>query len=206
MRRYYSVSDYISRLCHVIKRNRAAVIVYALLCAVFLVTGIAVGINVSDKSEYVARNGAVIFGFLRGDRGVVAFFFLDLVIIELYALFASSVFFTRPTTLLSVAPAFYKSYSLGLYTSVIICVYKASALPMLFVFFVPVSLLEVAALCVLSKKCFNFCALNNRCFPTKGDIISYYVCCRPVYIVLVLCVLLNTICLALFGSALIGIL
>ena len=159
----------------------------------------------ADKTEYALRNKGTIFVFLRGDCGIVVLLFLNLLMIELYALSSSSMFFTRVTVFLSVAPAVYKAYTLGLHTSVLLVVFSASAIPMLFVFFVPISILETIILCVLSKKCFMFTALNGRCRPSWADVKQYYFSCLPWFLALVVCVLIKTVFVGMFGSALLGI-
>ena len=68
MKRSLVISDLMYRLVHSVKRNRFWVIVYVLLCLLFLVVGIAVGVNVFDKNEFVLRNGAVIFKFCAATR------------------------------------------------------------------------------------------------------------------------------------------
>ena len=71
MKRSFVISDWLYRLSHTIRRNRLAVILYALICLLFLVIGIAVGIGVSDNRVFKFNNGTMIFKFLRGDMGVV---------------------------------------------------------------------------------------------------------------------------------------
>lgn len=205
MRRLYVISDQFSRFAHILKRNRGTVLLYALLCTTFLVIGIAVGINIADKTEYALQNKGVIFLYLRGGCGIITFFFINVSITALYAAFCSTMFFTRVTVYLSVTPAVYKSYTIGLSTSVILVVFSASAIPMLFIFFVPISILETLILCVLSKKCFLFNALNGRCFPSKADLKQYYASNIGWYFALLVCIFVKTIFLGMFGSALIGI-
>ena len=60
----YAVSDWFNMLGRRIKRNRVAVILYALSCLLFAVIGIAVGVNMNDKLSYVLKNSAGIFIFL----------------------------------------------------------------------------------------------------------------------------------------------
>lgn len=204
MRRTYVISDWFYRLSHSLKRNRVTVVLYALVCVLFLVVGIAVGANMSDKMEYVLRNGAPIFKFLRGDIGIVAYFFLDFILSAVYCVFAASMFFNRALVFVSLAPCAYKSYVLGANTCIIIAVFSVSSLPMLFVAFVPVCIVEIVILCMISFRCFGFTALNRRCFPSIVDIRYYYKGLLTYIFVLAFFVLIKAITLALFGSALIG--
>ena len=205
MRRTYVISDWFYRLSHTLKRNRPAVLIYALLCLLFLVVGIAVGASMSDKTEYVLKNGAGIFVFLRGERGIFAFFFTDFLLSGVYCIFAASMFFTRVTVFLSVVPCAYRSYVLGKTTSVIIVVFSVSSLPMLFVAFIPVCIVEIVILCMISFKCFTFTALNRRCSPCGADIKCYYKGLISYIIVLAVSTLIKCVTLILFGSALIGV-
>ena len=205
MRRTFVISDWIYRLSHSLKRNRFTVIVYALLCLLFLVVGITVGISVPEKNEFVLKNSSVIFGFLRGDTGIFAFFFIDFAFGAVYCLFAASMFFNRITVFLSVAPCAYRSYILGMNTSVIIAVYSVSAVPMLFVLFVPACVAEIFVLCLLSHKCFEFNAGVGGCSPSKPDLIQYYKCVLQYIFVYAVVLLVKSVTLVLFGSALVGI-
>lgn len=205
MRRSFAVSDWFYRFSHSVRRNRFTVILYALICLLFLVVGITVGISVEDKGDFVARNSSVIFGFLRGDTGIFAFFFIDFAFATVYCLFAASMFFTRVTVFLSVAPCMYRSYVLGMNVSVIIAVFSVSALPMLFVLFIPACLIEIAIMCLLSKKCFEFNAGAGGCRPSKIDILQYYKSVLQYIFVLAVVILAKSITLALFGSGLVGI-
>ncbi len=206
MRRSYIVSDWFYRVSHVIKRNRAAVVLYALCVLLFLILGIAIGVNVGDKTAYILRNKAPIFVYLRGDIGAVAFFFTDFLMTLVYAVFALSMFFHRVAAFLSLAPCMYKAYSLGMQATVIVTVYSASSMPMLFVFFVPVCIIEIAVICMLSFKCFAFASLNVRCSPSKADVKEHYVTAIPFVLALVFCALIKAVTAVLFGSALIGVL
>lgn len=205
MKRSLVISDLMYRLVHSVKRNRFWVIVYVLLCLLFLVVGIAVGVNVFDKNEFVLRNGAVIFKFLRGDTGIVAFLFIDLLLSCVYCLFAASMFLYKPLTFLSLMPCLYRSYVLGMNVSVIIAVFSVSSVPMLFVLYVPVCIVEITVMCMLSFRCFAFYALNNGCTPSRVDIKCYYKGLLQYFFVIVACVTVKSITLVLFGSALIGI-
>ena len=205
MKRSLVISDWFYSLSHTIKRNRVVTVVYALICLLFLVVGIAVGITVSDKIEYVTRNGAVIFKYLRGDIGIVTFFFFDFGLTVVYCLFAASMFFNKALAFLSLAPCAYRSYVLGMNTSIIIVVYSVSAIPMLFVLFVPMCIIEITLLCMLSFRCFKFNAMNGSCMPSKTDVIVYYKGTLQYIFVLAVCMLAKSITVVLFGSALIGI-
>ncbi|MDE6294052.1 MAG: hypothetical protein K2L88_05470 [Clostridiales bacterium] len=205
MRRTYVISDFFYRLSHTLKRNRFTVLLYSLLCLLFLVVGVAVGANMSDKTEYVLRNGAAIFKFLRGDSGIVAFFFIDFFMGSIYCIFTVSMFINRVTVFISLAPCAYRSYVLGVNTCVIIVVFSVSALPMLFVTFVPVCIIEIVVLCMLSYRCFCFTALNRRCFPAWSDIKCYYKGILSYIFALAIFTLIKAITLILFGSALIGV-
>ncbi len=205
MRRTYVISDFFYRLFHAVKRNRGAVIVYALCSVVFVVIGVAIGVNVADKTEYALRNGAPVFSFLRGDSGAAAFFFIELLFSVLYAALASGMFFARPLTLLSFAPCMYRSYTLGMHVCIIVGVYSASALPMLFVFFVPAVIVEIAVYCILSFNCRRFCSENYKCSPSKIDIKEYYKSLLPYAVILAATCLIKTFSVVLFGSALIGV-
>lgn len=205
MKRSLAISDFFYRLSHTVRRNRFAVLIYILLCLLFLVVGIAVGANMNDKNAFALRNSAGIFMFLRGDRGIFAFFFIDFFMNGIYCAFAASMFFYKALTYLSLAPCLYRSYVLGMNVSIIIVVYSVSAVPMLFVAFVPVCLAEIVVLCLLSFRCFKFAALNRGCMPSKIDIREYYKgLLQYLFVVLVLC-LIKAVTLALFGSALIGV-
>lgn len=205
MRRSYAISDYVSRLTHSIRRNRLAVLIYVLICALFLVVGIAVGANMTDKTDFVLRNGAGIFKYLRGDIGIVAFFFIDLIMSCVYCIFSASMFFNRIISFLSAVPCAYRAYVLGLNVSVIIVVFSVSSLPMLFVVFVPVCIVEVVILCLISFRCMSFVSLNCGVFPSKIDIKEYYLgLLRYLFAVAVLAIA-KAITLVLFGSALIGV-
>ena len=206
MKRTYVISDFFYRLSHTLKRNKSYVLLYAMVCLLFLVVGVAVGANMSDKTEYVLRNGAPIFKFLRGDNGIVAYFFIDLLLSCVYCLFAASMFFFRALTFVSVVPCAYRSYVLGVNTCIIIVVFSVSALPMLFVTFVPVCIIEIAILCMISFRCFSFSALNRRCTPSGVDIKMYYKGLLSYIFVLVIFSVIKAVTLVLFGSALIGVL
>lgn len=205
MKRSLAISDWFYRLSHTVRRNRFTVLIYALICLLFLVVGIAVGINVSDKSEFVLRNNAPVFRFLRGDSGIVAFFFIDISLTSVYCLFASSLFFYKALTYVSLAPCMYRAYVLGMNTSIIIVVFSVSSLPMLFVLFVPICIIEVFILCLLSARCFKFASLNCGCMPSKIDVIEYYRGFLQYIFAVAVCTLIKAITLALFGSALIGV-
>ena len=205
MRRLYVISDKFYRLSHSLKRNRSAVVIYSLTALLFLVIGIAIGVTVADKTEYALRNGAPIFRYLRGDSGAFAFFLLTFFFSLLYGAFAASTFYFKATAFLSAAPYLYSSYALGMYSSVILGIYSASALPMLFVLYIPMSIVEIVVYCMLSYKCFAFAALNGRCAPTWSDIKQYYKELLPFYITLAISALVKAVTLALFGSALVGI-
>ncbi len=205
MRRSYVISDFFYNLVHVVKRNRVAVLIYALSCAVFLVIGIAVGAKIAEKSEYFQQNRAVLFAYLRGDTGGAAFFFLDLLLSLLYALFCAALFFNKAAAVLSIAPCLYKSYALGLHVSVVVGVFSAPAFTMLFIFYVPISLIQICVYCLLSYKCLSFSSLCGRCMPSKPDIIVYIKSCLPFFIIVAAGSLLKVIAVAFFGSALIGV-
>ncbi|MCH5160516.1 MAG: hypothetical protein J1G04_00645 [Clostridiales bacterium] len=205
MRRSYVISDYFYNLVYKIRRNRVAVIVYALSCAVFLVIGIAVGVKIAEKSDYFLQNRAPIFIYLRGESGGATFFFIDMLLSLLYAVFCAALFFTKATAVLSFAPCLYKSYALGLHVSVIIGVFSVPALPMLFIFFVPITLIQICIYCILSYRCLAFSALCGRCMPSKPDIKVYAKSCIPFLLVVAVGSLLKVIAVAFFGSALIGV-
>ena len=205
MKRSFAISDWFYRLSITVRRNRFAVLIYALMCLVFLIIGIAIGINVSDKAEYVLSNSAAIFRFLRGDNGIVSFFFLDLFMTAVYCLFAASMFFYKALAYISLAPCLYKSYVLGMNTSIIIVVYSASSLPMLFVLFVPICIIEIFILCLISARCFKFASLNRGCMPSKIDIAEYYRGLLQYLFIIVILTLIKAVTLVLFGSALIGV-
>ncbi|MCM1367423.1 MAG: hypothetical protein NC184_01235 [Roseburia sp.] len=205
MRRSYIIADWFYRLSHVVRRNRFAVLLYVLCCLLFLVIGVAFGINFADKTAYVERNGAVIFCFLRGDVGIVSFFFIDVSLTLLYCVFGISMFVFRITTVFSLAPCIYRAYAIGMHTCVIISAYSASALPMIFVLFVPIELVVIAIMCMLSHRCFVFASLNGRCMPSRNDVREYYRSALPFAFVIVLLTLVKAFTVALFGSALIGI-
>ena len=193
------------RLTHAFKRNKVTVGIYALLAVVFIVIGIVIGVNMEDKTAYALNNGAVIFKFLRGDSGAFAFFFTDFLLNTVYAVFAAIVIYPRFLWVISVAPTLYKSYSLGASVCVIVFVYSASALPMLFVLFVPICLIEIAVFSVLSfrSKCFSL--EFGRGAPSKPDVKYYAKKTLPYIAVLAVCSLIKSITTVLFGSALIGI-
>ncbi|MCH5163002.1 MAG: hypothetical protein J1G38_05890 [Clostridiales bacterium] len=205
MRRTFVISDWFYRLTHAVKRNRAAVVIYALVFLLFLIIGIAVGVNIGDKTAYIMRNRSPVFAYLRGSSGFAAFFFLELLSTSVYCLFALGLFFKRPLSFLSIAPCMYKSYSLGMQVSVIVILFSAPSLPMLFVFFVPISIIEIAILCMLSFKCIAFAALNGRCSPSKPDIKAYFYSATPYFIAIAVCTFIKVMTVALFGSALIGV-
>lgn len=205
MRRSFVISDFFYRLNHVIKRNRLAVIVYTLSSLLFLIIGIAVGINIGDKTEYVLRNSAVIFGFLRGDKGTIAFFFIDFTLTAVYGLFAASMFFHKAAAFLSLAPCFYRSYELGLQSCVILTVFSAPSIPMLFVLFIPVCLVEIFIICMLSYKSFALAALGCGRAPSSVDIKVHYKSTLPFFIAIAVCTLVKVVTVSLFGSALIGV-
>ncbi len=204
MRRSFVISDWFYRLSHILKRNRVAVIIYSLTALLFLIIGIVVGAHIDDKTDYILRNSTPIFSFLRGDSGVISFLFIDLLITTVYCVFTLSMFFHRAVTFLSLAPCIYRSYVLGMQTCVILAVFSVPAIPFLFVFFVPVSIIEVVVICMLSFKCFRF-ASNVRCSPSMPDIKEYFRSSVPFFIVIVICTLLKALTAALFGSALIGV-
>lgn len=206
MKRSYAISDWFYRLSHIIRRNRFALLLYVLICVLFIVVGVAVGANISDKAEFALRNGAGIFVFLRGERGIFAFFFIDVLTTGVYCIFAASMFFVRVASFLSVAPCAYKSYVLGCNVTVIIGVYSVSAIPMLFVAFIPVCIVEIGVLCIISCKCFAFVSLNGRCSPSAIDIKEYYKALLPYLLIVVILILIKAVTLLLFGSALIGVL
>lgn len=205
MRRSFAISDWFYSFSHSVKRNRFTVIVYSLVCLLFLVVGIAVGISVEDKGEFLTRNNSVIFGFLRGDTGIFTFFFIDFAFSAVYCLFAASMFFNRFIVFLSVAPCAYRSYLLGMNASVIIAVFTVSAVPMLFVVYIPACIVEIAIMCLLSQKCFEFNAGAGGCSPSKIDIIQYYKNVLRYIFVLVVVLIVKSITLVLFGSGLVGI-
>lgn len=205
MKRSISVSDFFYRISHTVRRNRFTVIIYALICVLFLVVGVAVGINIADKRTFILNNGAAIYGFLRGSSGIITFFFVELSLTVVYCLFAASMFFNRPLNFLSVVPCAYRSYVLGMNVSVIIVVYSVSALPMLFVLYIPTCIVEIAVLCFLSFRCFCFTALNCGGSPSKADLREYYSAFIRYMFVIAVCVLVKAVTLALFGSALVGI-
>lgn len=205
MRRSYVISDSFYKLTHAFKRNRVPVAFYALISAAFIVIGVVVGVNMEDKSAYALSNGAVIFKFLRGDTGAVAFFFTDFFMSAIYASFTVILIYPRFLWVISVAPTLYKSYSLGLQVCVIVFVYSASALPMLFVLFVPACIVEITVFSMLSFRCRRFSIENCRCAPSKPDIKYYLKQAVPYYIAIAFCSLVKTITTVLFGAALIGI-
>lgn len=205
MKRTYVISDWFYRLSHTIKRNRPTVVLYTLLCLLFLVVGIAIGANMTDKTDYVLRNGSGIFMFLRGDRGIFAYFFTDYLLTCVYCIFAASMFFNRVIVFISVVPCAYRAYVLGMNTSIIIAVFSVSSLPMLFVTFVPVCIVEIVILSMISFRCFGFSALNRRCSAAWVDIKCYYKGLLSYLFVLIIFVLIKSVTLALFGSALIGV-
>ncbi len=92
-----------------------------------------------------------------------------------------------------------------MHTCIIIAVFSASSLPMLFVLFVPIGLIEICLLCVMSYRCFVFAAANVRCSPSKIDIKQYYKSALPYVFVIIACALLKALTVSLFGSALIGV-
>lgn len=205
MRRTYVISDWFSSLAYNIKRNKVAVILYILLCALFIAVGIIVGINMDDKNAYALRSGEGIFLFLRGERGIFPFFFLDFLLLAAYCLFAASMFFNRAVAFLSLAPPAYRAYVLGVNVTVIMAVYSVSALPMLLVAYIPVCLAELIVLCMLSYSSFAFSSLNRRCSPSIVDIKEYYKGLAKYLIICFMLSLIKTVTLALFGSGLIGI-
>lgn len=205
MRRIFVISDWFYRLTHSLKRNRTAVLIYALISLLFLIIGIAIGVNIGDKTDYILRNGSPLFRYLRGSSGIAAFFFLELLSTTVYGVFALSLFFKRPLSFLSIAPCMYKSYSLGMHVSVVVAVFSAPSLPMLFVFFVPINIIEIAIMCMLSYKCLAFAALNCGCSPSKPDIKAYYSSAVPYFFAIVICTVIKIMSVALFGSALIGV-
>lgn len=205
MRRSYVISDLFFRFTHCFKRNVTSVLVYSLFAAVFLVIGIAVGVKIDDKTEYVLRNGAVVFRFLRGDINVVVFFFYDAALSLLYCAFSCSMFFTRALSYLSFAPFMYKSYALGLRVSAIAVVFSGSSVPMLLVFYIPACLVDIAICCMLSFKCRSFRYECGKGMPSKPDIKFYYSSCVPFFIATAACSLIKAFSAALFGSALIGV-
>lgn len=205
MKRSLAISDWFYRLSHTVKRNRFAVVVYILLCLLFLVVGIAVGANMGDKTAYVLRNKSVVFGYLRGDSGIVAFFFTDVAVSCIYCVFSASMFFFKVLTYVSVAPCMYRSYVLGLNVCIIISVYSVSSLPMLFVAFVPICIAEIIVLCIISFGCFRFASLNRCGMPSKPDIKLYYKGLLAYIFAIAVMTLVKAVLLALFGSALVGV-
>lgn len=206
MKRSLIISDWFYRAAHTVKRNRFYVIVYVLLCLLFLVVGIAVGVNVGDKTAYVLGNGAPIYKYLRGDGGIFSYFFIELLFSAIYCAIASSVFFFKPLALLSVVPCGYRTYVLGMNVSIIVSVYSVSALPMLFVLYVPLGIVEAAVMCVLSFRCFAFVDLNGGCLPSKADLKTYYLVTAQYFIIVAGCITVKSLTVVLFGSALVGIL
>lgn len=205
MRRVFAVSDWYYRISHIIKRNKFAVLLYVLICLLFLVVGIAVGASVSDKSEFIIRNGASLFKFLRGDIGVISYFFREYLLLLVYSAFATSMFFYRALAFVSLAPCVYKSYVLGMNVSIVIVVFSVSSVPLLMVAFVPICIAEVVILCILSFKCFAFAAVNRCGFPSRYDIKYYYKPLVKYIFIIAAAMFVKVITLALFGSALIGI-
>ncbi|MBD5132307.1 MAG: hypothetical protein HDT28_06970 [Clostridiales bacterium] len=205
MKRTYVITDWVYRLGHSIRRNKIVVALYALICVLFLVVGIAVGVGVNDKHTFILNNGAPIFKFLRGGIGIFTFFIFDFVLISVYTVFAASVFFYKPLAFLSLVPCAYRAYVLGLNVSIIVVVFTVSALPMLFVLYVPICLIEIVVVCFASFGCFKFNALNCGCMPSRVDVKQYYVGVLQYIIILAACVLVKTITLGLFGSSLVGI-
>ncbi len=205
MRRSFVISDFFYRLTHIVKRNRFAVVAYALTSLLFLIIGIAVGINIGDKVEYVSRNSAVVFGFLRGDKGAVAFFFIDLTLTSVYGLFAASMFFHRAAAFLSLAPCFYRSYELGMQSCVILTVFSMPSIPMLFVLYIPVCLAEIFIICMLSYKSFALASLCGGRAPSTVDAKVHYKNTVPFFMAIGVCTLVKVVTLSLFGSALIGV-
>lgn len=205
MKRSFVISDWFYRFSHSLRRNKFAVLLYALLCLLFTVVGIAVGANISEKTEYVLRNSGAIFKFLRGESGIFAYFFLELLLSAVYCGFASSVFFNRATTFLSLAPSAYRSYVLGMNVSVIIAVFSVSAVPMLLVVYIPACIVDIVVLCMLSYRCFAFATLNRCGMPSKPDLKEYYKCVVSYFFVPAAVLIIKAIALSLFGSALIGI-
>ncbi len=201
----YAVTDWFGMLGKRIKRNRVAVAVYSLMCLLFLVIGIAVGVNMSDKTSYVLKNSAGIFMFLRGDSSAVGFLFTDLLLTLLYAVFCASMFFVKFLPVLSLAPCLYRAYSIGVQSSVVIAVFSASSLPMLFVLYIPIGVIEVAMLSMISRKCFEFVTDNRGCMPPKSDIVIYYKSYIPFLIIFAVCAVVKTLTVVLFGSALVGV-
>ena len=203
--RSFAVTDFLHGISCDAKRNRVVILLYVLSCVVFLIIGITVGVGIEDKNDYITRNGAVVFSFLRGDTNAFMFFFKDFIFNLLYALFAASMFFWRFLPLLSFAPCLYLSYALGLRVTVIISVYSAASLPMLFVLYVPMCIVQIVFMCVISKKCFEFAAMNNRCKPSKREVKDYYFSLLPCFITILVSSALKAITAVFFGSALIGI-
>lgn len=201
----YAVSDWFNMLGKKVKRNRVAVVLYALSCLLFLVIGIAVGVNMPDKTSYVLKNSAGIFIFLRGDSTVVAFLFTDFFMTVLYAAFCASMFFFRFLPILSLAPCLYRAYTIGVQASVTIIVFSASALPMLFVLYIPIGLIEMTLFCIISRRCFEFSTMNGRCAPSPSDVCMYYKTFIPFLIAFAVCAIIKTLTLVLFGSALVGV-
>lgn len=204
MKRSFVISDRFYRISHTLKRNRIAVAIYALCCLLFLVVGIAVGVSVSDKTAYVLNNGALVFKYLRGDSGIFSFIFIDITLSSVYCIFAVSMFFYKPLTFVSVVPAMYRAYVLGMNVSITVAVFSVSALPMLFVVFIPASIIEVIVLCFASARCFRFALQNKWCMPPKPDIKVYYRGLTSYIILFIGCTLAKAVTMVLFGSALIG--
>ncbi len=205
MRRSYVISDCFYRLTHAIKRNRVSVAFYALLSVAFIVIGVVIGVNMEDKTSYALGNGGVIFKFLRGDTGAVAFFFTDFLMSAVYGIFSVILIYPRFLWVISIAPTLYRSYSLGLQVCVIVFVYSASALPMLFVLFVPIGIIEIAVFCMLSFRCRRFSVEMCRGTPSKPDVKYYLKQSLPFFVVIAFCSLIKTVTTVLFGAALIGI-
>ena len=205
MRRSYVITDFFYNLVYAVKRNRIAVLIYALSCAVFLVIGIAVGVKIAEKSDYFLQNRAVIFVYLRGETGGAAFFFTDLLLSLLYAVFCAALFFTKATAALSIAPCLYKSYALGMQVSVVIGIFSVPSFPMLFIFFIPINIIQIGVYCVLSYKCLTFSNLCGKFMPSKPDIKVYVKSCVPFVVIIAAGSLLKVIAVAFFGSALIGV-
>lgn len=205
MRRSYIFYDFFYRLTRSVRRNRLIVLLYALICVLFAVVGVAVGVGLPDKTEFVLKNGASIFKYLRGESGVVACFFGDLLLTSVYCLFTASMFIFRTTAFLSIVPCIYQSYVIGMNVCNIITVFSVSALPMLSVVFVPACILEVIILCILSFGCFTFAAQNCGSLPTRADLKEYYKNVLRYIFVTAAILLVKAATLALFGAALIGV-
>lgn len=205
MRRSFVISDFFNRLLHVVKRNRVPVLLYGLAIVAFVAIGVAVGVRIEDKIEYIGCNNNVIFAFLRGDSGVIGFFFADLFITIVYVAFAGIMIFHRIATLLSVMPCLYLSYELGVQTCVILSVYSVSAMPMLLVFYLPICLVEICITCYASCRAFFQYSLCGGIIPSKYDVQIYIKSTFPILVIIVICAVVKALTIMMFGTGLIGI-